>query len=434
MPRLTSTMTDVSNGQGDLFRTNQGPKIGVLNLRGTASTVAEARNVQWSSYGLSVLLDEIGINVGSCTVDTMDQFEIVLYSVTSPVDQLTMAAEMPTSRKCKVIVGGQGSYPIWALTDIVDVVHFGRAEGAANQIILTDEVTPYQWTRSRDPDLSDRYLVRPMSYLHPSEHAVGCKQACTFCQYGYTRQTSEQKGSYSAGGHGYVVKEDSFAHIDLSKPGRVTTALDGWSEQTRMMVKKGITNNFLIRRLRECIETVPGTITLKVFQIIGYPWESPESITKDLEAMRDVLSQADSNHKTIGRLVVMFVTTPFSPEPLTPMEDARANIEVNWRHHLTDNNKCKQIWKGTNIEAFTLPQIQSPVTLAKRVAINRGASREQVIAMARCRTIEEIFAVTGDLYGEGKGRRVSSYLGLGFDLPRYKQKLLSGGKLSVIQP
>lgn len=434
MPRLTNTMTDVSSGQGDLFRSNTGPKIAVLNLRGTASTVAKARQVQWSSYGLSVLLDELGRNVGSCTVDTMDDYDIVLYSVTSPVDQLTMAAEMPTRRRCKVITGGQGSYPIWALTDLVDVVHFGRAEGAANQIILTDEVTPYQWTRLRDADLQDSYLVRPMSYLHPSEHAVGCKQACTFCQYGYTRQTSEQKGSYSAGGHGYVVKEDSFAHIDLSKPGRVTTALDGWSEQTRMRVKKGITNNFLIKRFRECIQTVTGTITLKVFQIVGYPWETTESIEADLNVMRDILSQADCSHKTIGRLVVMFVTTPFSPEPLTPMEDDAANVHTNWRQYLTDDNKCKRIWKGTNIEAFTLPQIQSPVTLAKRVAINRGASREQLIALSRCKTIDEILSITGDLYGEGKGRRVSSYLSLGFDLPRYKQKLLAGRGLTVIQP
>ena len=103
MPRLTNTMTDVSSGQGDLFRSNTGPKIAVLNLRGTASTVAKARQVQWSSYGLSVLLDELGRNVGSCTVDTMDDYDIVLYSVTSPVDQLTMAAEMPTRRRCKVI-------------------------------------------------------------------------------------------------------------------------------------------------------------------------------------------------------------------------------------------------------------------------------------------------------------------------------------------
>ena len=40
----------------------------------------------------------------------MDDYDVVLYSITSPVDQLSMAAELPDrqERKSRLIVGGQG--------------------------------------------------------------------------------------------------------------------------------------------------------------------------------------------------------------------------------------------------------------------------------------------------------------------------------------
>ena len=48
--------------------------------------------------------------------------------------------------------------------------------------------------------------------------------------------------------------------------------------------------------------------------------ETIDSVNRDIEHMRDVLRQADNVRKLSGRVVVMFVSTPFSPEPLTPMQ------------------------------------------------------------------------------------------------------------------
>ena len=165
---------------------------------------------------------------------------------------------------------------------------------------------------------------------------------------------------------------------------------------------------------------------LKVFQIVGYPWETVDSLNADIEHMREVLASADLATKQTGRVVIMFVNTPFSPEPLTPMQDDRASVDINWRHALIgQTSKCRNVYTGTNIEAFILPQISGPLSLLRRVAVNRGATREQLIAFGRAKTIQDAQQIMPGIWEHGAGKRVTEYLGNGFTLPAYKQKLLS---------
>ena len=426
----TKTLNDIKNGQTNLFDKKRDQTIAVLQLSGTVKVVQAARSTQWSAYGLSVLIDELGGNVGTCTPKTIDDYDVVLYSVTSPIDQISMAAELPDRRQRKrsrLIVGGQGAYPIWGLSSMVDRVCFGRAEKAAEAICLSNEELPYCYDTQRDPHITKQYEIRASHGLHHKEGSVGCKQACTFCQYTYTRQVIGQsdKSSYNAGNQGHKVNEDTIATVDLSKPGRITTALDGWSEATRRRVRKGVTDAFFARRLKEATETINGTIVLKVFQICGYPWETVDSVNSDIEHMRDVFAQADNTIKLSGRVVVIFVNTPFSPEPLTPMQDERASVDINWRRVLIGQSpQCRNVYKGTNIEAFMIPQIPGPLSLLRRVAVNRGATKDQLFALGCAKTIEDAKLIIPGLWEAGKGKRVTEYLGNGFMLPNYKQKLL----------
>ena len=429
MKPWTPTLRDISTGQTSLFDAKRPESIAVLQLNGTFKAVQAARSTQWSAYGLSGIIDELGGNVGVCTPETMDKFDIVLYSITSPVDQIAMAAELPDRRhrKTRLIVGGQGSYPIWALTDMVDRVCFGRAEKAANEIVLQDKPLSYCWDADRDPNIAHRYQIRASAGLYSKEGSLGCKQACTFCQYTYTREIVGQSAdsAYSAGSQGNKVDEDTIATIDLTKPGRITTALDGWSEMTRKRVRKGVTDSYFARRLREAIEALDGTIVLKVFQIVGYPWETAESINADIKNMREILAAADPQTKQRGRIVIMFVNTPFSPEPITPMQDDRASIDINWRHAIIgQSNKCRNVYKGLNLEAFILPQISGPLTLLRRVAVNRGASKAQLVALGKAKTLDVAQAILPGIWEAGAGLRVTDYLDNGFSLPTYKQRLL----------
>ena len=431
----SGTLTSVRDGQMGLFKDESKQRVAVLQLSGTKRVVQSARSTQWTSYGLSILLDELNINVETCSPANMHEYDVVLYSVTSPVDQLSMVAEMPDIkhnslfRNTKVIVGGQGALPLWALRDVVDRVHFGRVEGVAKQVCLTCDSTPFQYDAARDYEIEKKYLLRGDAQLQPDEGSIGCKQGCTFCQYTFTREVVGQKKneSYNAGKQGHIVSEDTFATIDLSRPGRKTTALDGWSEETRKRVRKGVTDNFIAKRLRAVIETLQGTTVIKVFQIVGYPWETAESIERDINHMRDVLAQADCPQKTTGRLLIMFLNTPFSPEPITPMENDPASIHINWRKVMLGDvgNKGRNVYKGKNIEAFILPQISGPLTLLKRVAVNRGASADQLRALNKCKTIDDAMLVVPGIWEADAGKRVSDYLTMGFDLPRYKAEMFT---------
>lgn len=432
----TGTLSSVQSGQMGLFKDESNLRVAVLQLRGTKSVVQSARTVQWSSYGLSMVLDELNINIEKCTPANMHEYDVVLYSITSPVDQLSMVAEMPTIKhnsifraKTRVIVGGQGAYPVWALREIVDRVHFGRAEGVAKQVCLTNDITPFQYDPARDLEIEKKYLLRGNTAMGDMEGSVGCKQGCTFCQYTYTREIVGQKqnASYNAGKQGHTVAEDTFATIDLSKPGRKTTALDGWSQETRQRIRKGVTDNYIIKRLRNVTESINGTINMKVFQIVGYPWETPESIEKDIQRMREILAEADAPTKQSGRVLIMFLNTPFSPEPLTPMENDLANIYINWREVIVGGGKAtgRNVYKGRNIEAFILPQISGSLTLLKRVAVNRGASADQLRALNKCKTIDEGMSVVPGIWEPGAGKRVSDYLSTGFALPKYKSEMFN---------
>ena len=147
---------------------------------------------------------------------------------------------------------------------------------------------------------------------------------------------------------------------------------------------------------------------LKVFMIVGYPWETAASVRDDLLHLRDVLSRVRPGPQG-GRIMMLVTWTPFSPEPLTPMEDNPANIETNWRDILLhDDLRC--IFDSPHLNAFSLPQIPGPLTLYRRVAVNRGASVEQLRGIAAAKTIEDAVAIGGDLHAAGAGLRVSDVL------------------------
>ena len=170
---------------------------------------------------------------------------------------------------------------------------------------------------------------------------------------------------------------------------------------------KPICDEEIVELISKIISDLPGKrMCLKVFQIVGYPWETPESVRDDILAFRALLGRVKSGP---GRVVMMFTITPFSPEPLTQMEDDPANITVRWRDILLDDSlRC--VYDSPHLNAFILPQIPGPVTLFKRVAVNRGVSVDKLRAIHRSATIEECLNVCGDVTQRGAGVRVSRIL------------------------
>lgn len=332
------------------------------------------RLAPWNAIGIRYILEELGRPWVPCEPEEVDRFDVSLVSLQSVTDQLSIMDRLPLERRSRVIVGGQGAYAVRSLIGRVDAVAFGRCEDTVSSIVSGDPL-PHVWEASRDPDLTKRYSVRRLSRLLPGEVTVGCKHRCAYCQYTWTR---DKNGTTYSHGSDLKTPESTFVELAnvVTRPGRYTAALDGFSFESRKRAKKGITSAMIVRTLRGIAAhgwTKPTVI--KVFQIAGYPWESESTMSESLRELRDVCAQCDTGP---GRIVLMFLVTPFSPEPLTPMELEPASW-IDWHAYFSDRDR-RAVYSGKHLEAFVLPQIQVPWTLAKRVALNRGRSPDEIRA------------------------------------------------------
>jgi hypothetical protein len=358
------------------------------------------------TYGLDAVCDELSVNVmRTVTPLTVDDCDIALCSLCSPQDTMALACALDRRPQSKLIVGGHGVYPFHAWRHLTNRIAFGRVEDAVDDCILSDDALPWCYDYDTDPDLSGRYTIRQARRLLKGEQSVGCNGGCKFCQYRATRR--RYGGAYGNSNRGAVVLEDRWENIK-AQPGQQTTALDGLSAETRHRVGKPVDDEQIIDKLSWCLHRVAGTMRLKVFQIVGYPWETPESVRDDVLRWRDVLSRVRPGPSG-GRIMMLVTVTPFSPEPLTPMEDEPANISDNWRDILLhDDLRC--IFDSPHLNAFFLPQIPGALTLYKRVAVNRGATVDQLRGIAASKTIEDAVAIGGDLHAKGAGLRISDIL------------------------
>ncbi len=306
--------------------------------------------------------------VEETTIENAGQYDILLLSITSPIEIekiLALGYEKPKGQK--VIAGGMCALNPWPLYDLVDVMVFGRAEGIG-AVALSDKSMPYIWRKEEDPGVEGRYEIRQMARALDGERAIGCPNKCLYCQYTWIRQCTAIDG-YDPG---MTRPEDDWNRVEVSGPGRYVTAIDGLSQSTRNRVHKPVSDEQIISKIRSIQERdLPSAVVMKVFQIIGFPWETPESVLRDLAGFRDLMVRADSGCG--GRVVLMLLFTPFSPEPMTPME-GEAVIARNWRPVIEASGRA--VYWSDHLEVFILPQIQLAETLARRILINRCGRQE----------------------------------------------------------
>ncbi len=361
-----------------------GASICALKTEGTLgqSPRGSRGRLSWSPpVGLLSVIDEIqsaGVVVDIVDLTQAAQYETVLWSITSPIEverlyRNVAAIGYRKPRGQTIIAGGMSALNPWAAIDLVDVMAFGRTEGQA-MAILSGETLENVWRRRDDPHVEGSYCIRQTQALLPGERQVGCPYRCRFCQYTWVRERYVDDMRYVSGA---LSAEDSWRDIEIETSGRYTTAIDGFSDATRRRVHKPVRDADIIARVREWQGlNLRSAIVLKVYMIVGYPWETPESVMRDIAGFRDVLSRADSGKG--GRICMMILCTPFSPEPMTPMERDSVPV-VDWGPVIERAGRALY-WSDT-LEAFTLPQIASHATLSRRIAVNR-AGRETPIAEA----------------------------------------------------
>jgi hypothetical protein len=365
------------------------------------------------THGLAAVLDELSVNVqGETRPEGIDDWDIVLAGFTSPRDAVAFCRQVREApRRARLIVGGFGVYGFWGWRHLTSRIMFGRAEGAVDRIVLGSEALPYCYDHGWDPEVEGGpYQVRRARRLLPGEAAVGCAGACTFCQYRAVRPWSGGDG-FRLPGVGRTPAEDRWADLPL-RSGAGMTALDGWSESTRRRVKKPVTDAEIVEKLSRLVEATAGgaPALVKVFQIVGYPWETPESVREDVARFRALLGRVRPSG---GRAVVMVLNTPFLPEPLSPMESEPCNIRADWAGILRApmaGGRPGALFDSPHLNVYNLPQIAGPMMRLERVAVARGASAEVLRAMGEARTLEAAEALVPGIWEGGAGLRMSDYL------------------------
>lgn len=344
-------------------------RVGVLVLNRVTDRATAKHFLKQPNHGLKAILGELNEPYEFCSAEFINSYEFVLVSLTSVMDVenliYTMERYAPETVRAKIIVGGFGVGNIKLLTPYIDIAVFGRAEGQINEILAGQDFDNV-WRKDQDPKLEGRYAVRQPRYLVDGELGVGCRNKCRFCQYTFIRRPLVAGQEYNPGTQ-LTIQETDWAALEVDKQGRYTTAWDGWSQETRRRVAKPITDQDIADKLFEIDNRgIDGTVNIKVFQIVGYPWETPETVNKDIAAVGQILKEIDRQIKT--SIILAFFCTPFGPEPLTPMQYEPGNIHVNWREAI----ETLDVYRGENITAFITPTISGPFALMKRMFIHRA--------------------------------------------------------------
>jgi hypothetical protein len=354
-------------------------KIGILIFTDKAKERAYGKHDFFEAkknWGIKKIVSQLGYEYDFCSSATINEYEHVLVSLTSYYDILNLIRAIPIDRKCKIHVGGPGVNNIRGYLPYIDTAWFGRCDfGEINGII---EGVNYRslWRKTDDQEFNGSYEVCKPTIEGlgktgwEEETSVGCKQKCKFCHYSWWNGYAEkQEESYKSG---YTHYEDFFQHIDWSM-GRILTALDGMTEQTRLKVGKPISYEKIKEKLLETnkIKNREKNITAKIYSIIGYPWEDENEIAKcDItKALNEI------GHRLKNPLLLFFHFSHFVPMQKTPMWAVPFNFHNYWK----DAKETPCLYSSDNIKLYTGTSTTSPASAAEETIIQRAQNGDYKI-------------------------------------------------------
>lgn len=349
-------------------------RVGVLVFSKHVKCRATRKNLYFDSFkylGINAVIKEIDRKkhsvsfVSNLQVNDMD---FVLVPLHSYRDAMNLMANLKGIKRngVKIILGGQGLLNVKTYLDYLDIAVFGRAEGQINEI-LEGSRPGNVLDLKEDPDLEKKYTYRQPCNLVDGERNVGCRNKCHFCFYSWTHDLLIPVKRYDSTVYDTSVEDDIKA-LDIQKPGHYITAIDGYSEKSRFKVNKRIKNKDIVSKISEIrARNFKKKIFIKIFSICGYPWE--ELTSTYLDEFREVCAEAD-RAKGSTKLVLVMHPTPFSPEPLTPMEDCTVDFSPNWRNYFLKEERV--IYKSNKLLVVSSLFVESRSALAERMAVHRG--------------------------------------------------------------
>lgn len=320
------------------------------------------------NFGINKVLKNADFKYEYCSTFTMHEYTDILISLTSYYDILNLVRAIPVVRSFKVHVGGPGVNNIRGYMDYIDSAWFGRCDfGEVNGIINGFDHSSF-WKKVKDPVFENNYTVcesteKGLGYDGEEETSVGCKQKCSFCHYSWwNNYTCKNEESYKSG---YTHYEDFFQAVNWSR-GRIITALDGMTEETRKKISKPITYEKIKEKLLETnlVKNREKNITAKIYSIIGYPWEEKRELEK-CDITR-AFKEIDGELK--NPILFYFHLSHFVPMQKTPMWYLPFNFNNYWIY-ARDN---PVMYESENIKLYTGTSTTSPASAAEETIIQRA--------------------------------------------------------------
>jgi radical SAM superfamily enzyme YgiQ (UPF0313 family) len=354
-------------------------KIGILVFTNLINKRGTRKNLYFDSErynGFRYIISEINRERNEVIYISRKQIkdcDYVLVSITSYMDIQNLVNELENIDKgyAKIIIGGAGVTNIRLYRHLIDYACFGRGEYCINRI-LNDDIPDNVWSKKDDPNLEKKYRIGECKKLIEGERSVGCINKCYFCQYSWKNKycSGDNNISYQSG---YSRNEDIFNALNWEKAKRTAvTALDGINEYARKRINKNMTKEEIIDKIKEAYKIkTDKRLSLKVYMIIGYPWEDRDSA--NLIELKKVLKSADKEEKTHS-IIFMFNFTHFVPMQLTPMYNMPLNF-INFRSELNIKRNY-MIYKGNNIKAYINSYTTTPAAAFDELYIERAFEKD----------------------------------------------------------
>ncbi len=318
--------------------------------------------------GLRYIVSEIDKNkndIGYASIKTINEFDIILISITSYYDLYNLIREFKNREiKATVIVGGAGLLNINMIKKYIDIAVFGRGEGLINEILGEKEFDNV-WYKKKDGKLENKYKIGEAKELINfdgyKEKAVGCNKKCYFCQYSWINKATCIDQKYKSAING---QEDNFCSIDFTKErrGYILTALDGLTEKTRHIINKNIKNEDIENKIEEFYTKADKNCNVKLFNIFGYSWE--KGVEK--EELLNIFLRKDRDSNL--NLNFYVCNTHFVPMPFTPMENEPVNI-IDFRKDLFYN---RLEFHGKSLKLMAFPYSTTFTEAISEAMVLRG--------------------------------------------------------------
>jgi len=299
-------------------------KIAILQVKNRNNSI---------SIGASVLIDELQrnrYNVDICTYKTAFQYTHVLVSMTATDDIYDIFLQCHKNnwqnRNFTAFVGGFGCQNPIALSDFIDYAFFGRADGVIVDFLQNPEkYNDYSFALKNPHKITVRQVEKlyPYSIIYGAnktrwtEKFIGCPYKCKFCHYSHNRNYIGN-GNYINNGLSTGSPEIMLKDICklTEKLGRLTAALDGYSERLRFMYGKKITWQMLEEAM-DTLASFKGNTYFKLYNICNFPTETETDEQEFIDFWKEYTG---CSKKADGIVKVDVFNTAFRPSLNTPME------------------------------------------------------------------------------------------------------------------